>query len=312
MGSVRSLEVLSALTSGASMDEHKPARVTGAASNDPNTPANNSLDLFLRDVRAIAPLGREEEIVLARSAQGGDLRARQRIVESNLRLVIWVAKRYRGQGLPLLDLVQEGALGLIRAVEKFDPDRGFRFSTYAAWWVRQAIVRALADKSRLIRLPVNLVELLDRVGSAERRLLGVHGREPTVQELAELTGIGAERLLALRGWAQAPVSLDQPVGDDGSSVLGELIPDEDTPSPLAIVIAAGYADRVRRLLCTLSERERCVIELRYGLAGEEPCSATEVARRLSVSRERIRQIESRALERLQPLVAPLDLGGPGS
>ncbi|MDX6688858.1 MAG: polymerase primary sigma factor [Solirubrobacteraceae bacterium] len=294
------------------MDEHKPARVTGAASNDPNTPANNSLDLFLRDVRAIAPLGREEEIVLARSAQGGDLRARQRIVESNLRLVIWVAKRYRGQGLPLLDLVQEGALGLIRAVEKFDPDRGFRFSTYAAWWVRQAIVRALADKSRLIRLPVNLVELLDRVGSAERRLLGVHGREPTVQELAELTGIGAERLLALRGWAQAPVSLDQPVGDDGSSVLGELIPDEDTPSPLAIVIAAGYADRVRRLLCTLSERERCVIELRYGLAGEEPCSATEVARRLSVSRERIRQIESRALERLQPLVAPLDLGGPGS
>ena len=195
------------------------------------TPEIDALDLFLRDVGMIALLRPDEEISLAHRIARGDLAAKHRMIEANLRLVVSIAKRYREQGLPFLDLIQEGALGLIRAVEKFDPDKGFRFSTYATWWIRQAIGRALAGKSRMIRMPVNVEARLHAVERAERLLLLEHRRQPTTEEIAAQAGIPADQVVALRHWAQPPVSLEQPVGDDGGSVLGELIADERTPAP---------------------------------------------------------------------------------
>jgi RNA polymerase primary sigma factor len=267
----------------------------------------DALDLFLREIGPIALLRPMEEIALARRVARGDLRAKQRMIEANLRLVVSIAKRYREQGLPFLDLIQEGTLGLIRAVEKFDPDKGFRFSTYATWWIRQAISRALCNTSRTIRMPVNVVAQLNTVARAERRLILEQHREPTTQEIAEQTGISADQVVALRGWAQPPVSLDQPIGDDGSSVLGELIADERAPSPFERASAGMYCDLVRRMLATLNDRERRVLELRYGLNGEAPCTPTEIARRFNLSRERIRQIESRSLSKLERLTTTLEL-----
>jgi RNA polymerase primary sigma factor len=265
--------------------------------------ATDSLELFLRDIRSIALLRPDEEIALARRVARGDLCAKERMIEANLRLVVSIAKRFRNQGLPFLDLIQEGTIGLIRAVEKFDPDKGFRFSTYATWWIRQAISRALSDKARTIRIPVSLGDQHKAVVAAERQLLGVHGRDPTPEEIAELTGFEPQQVVALRIWAQPPVSLETPVGDDGSSVLGEFIADEHAPSVFERASAEVYVDAVRRMLQTLNERERRVLELRYGLTGEEPCTATEVSRRFNVSRERIRQIESRSLSKLEQLAA---------
>jgi RNA polymerase primary sigma factor len=265
------------------------------------TPPTDALALFLRDVRAIAPLRPDEEIGLAHRFARGDLRAKERLIEAHLRLVVAIAKRYRGLGLPFLDLIQEGTLGLIRAVEKFEPHRSLRLSTYATWWIRQAITRALADKSRAIRIPVGVVDDLRAVLGAERRLLGEHGREPTAQEVAALTGIDAAHVLALRRWGQTPISLDQAAGGDGDARVGDLIADEGAAPPWAAAVAHESADTVRRLLGVLTERERRVLELRYGLSDEEPCTATEAARRFSVSRERIRQIEARSLKKLESL-----------
>ena len=265
---------------------------------DDEAPDSDALDLLLRDIRRVPLLRPEEEVVLGRRVAGGDREAKQRMVAANLRLVVSIAKRYRGQGLPFLDLIQEGTLGLIRAVEKFDADKGFRFSTYASWWIRQAVGRALADKSRTIRVPTNVVAELNTLAAAERRLRLQHGREPSTEEVAAVSGIDADRVVALRGWAQAPVSLEQPAGDDGASMLGDLLPD-DAPSPFECAAASVAGDAIRWLLTTLDDRERRVIELRYGLCGDEPCSTTEVGRRLNVSGQRIRQLEARSLEKLE-------------
>jgi RNA polymerase primary sigma factor len=274
--------------------------------SDPS-PEIDALELFLRAIATIALLRREEEIALAHRVARGDLSAKQRMIEANLRLVVSIAKRYRGNGLPFLDLIQEGTLGLIRAVEKFDPDKGFRFSTYATWWIRQAIGRALDDTSRTIRMPVNVVMKLNMVARAERRLLLGHRREPTTQEIAEQAGTTAEQVLALRTWAQPPVSLDQPIGDDGNSRLGELIADHRAPSPFECASADTYGDIVRRLLATLNDRERRILEMRYGLNGQTPSTPTEVARQFNLTRERIRQIESNSLAKLERLTTTLNL-----
>jgi RNA polymerase primary sigma factor len=261
----------------------------------------DSLQLFLKDIGKVRLLTAQEEVDLARRIERGDLDAKQKMVESNLRLVVSIAKNYRNQGLPFLDLIQEGTLGLVRAAEKFDYRKGFKFSTYATWWIRQAIARALADKARTIRIPVHVVEKLNKIGRAERKLVTELGREPTADEIAEVTGIEPDEVDSIKRSAQAPVSLEKPVGDEEESEFGQFIADERAESPYERAAEILTKEALREALENLSYRERRVLELRYGLGGEHPRTLDEVGRTFNVTRERIRQIENQSLKKLQSL-----------
>jgi RNA polymerase primary sigma factor len=261
----------------------------------------DSLQLFLKDVGKVRLLTAQGEVELAKRIERGDLDAKQKMVESNLRLVVSIAKIYRNQGLPFLDLIQEGTLGLVRAAEKFDYRRGFKFSTYATWWIRQAVARALADKARTIRIPVHIVEKLNRIGRAERSLVTELGREPTPEEIAEVTGIGPDELDSIKRSAQAPVSLEKPAGDEEESEFGQFIADEKAESPYERAADILTKEALREALEKLSYRERRVLELRYGLGGEHPRTLDELGRTFNVTRERIRQIENQSLKKLQSL-----------
>ena len=261
----------------------------------------DSLQLFLKDIGKVRLLTAQEEVDLARRIERGDLDAKQKMVESNLRLVVSIAKNYRNQGLPFLDLIQEGTLGLVRAAEKFDYRKGFKFSTYATWWIRQAIARALADKARTIRIPVHVVEKLNKIGRAERKLVTELGREPTPEEIADVTGIEPDEVDSIKRSAQAPVSLEKPVGDEEESEFGQFIADERAESPYERAAEILTKEALREALENLSYRERRVLELRYGLGGEHPRTLDEVGRTFNVTRERIRQIENQSLKKLQSL-----------
>ncbi|MBV8991195.1 MAG: sigma-70 family RNA polymerase sigma factor [Solirubrobacterales bacterium] len=261
----------------------------------------DGLQLFLKGIGKVRLLTAEEEVDLARRIERGSFEAKQRMVESNLRLVVSIAKNYRNQGLPFLDLIQEGTIGLVRATEKYDYRRGFKFSTYATWWIRQAIARALADKARTIRIPVHIVEKLNRIGRAERKLVTGLGREPTVEEIADVTGIEPQEVQAIRRSTQAPISLEKPVGDEEQSEFGQLLADERAESPYERAVAILTSEALRESLENLSYRERRVLELRYGLGDQHPCTLDEVGRAFNVTRERIRQIEHQSLKKLQNL-----------
>jgi RNA polymerase primary sigma factor len=270
----------------------------------------NALALFLKDIGKGQLLSAQEEVGLAKRIERGDLDAKHQLVESNLRLVVSIAKPYRNQGLPFLDLIQEGTLGLVRAAEKFDYRRGFKFSTYATWWIRQAIARGLADTARTIRIPVHIVEKLNRIGRAERSLVTEFGREPTAKEIAELvTGVEPEEVREIKRITQAPISLEQPVGDEDQFEFGQFIADEHAESPYERAVEILTNEALRAALENLSYRERRVLELRYGLGGEHPRTLDEIGRAFNVTREKIRQIESRSLEKLQNLSQAQKLRG---
>jgi RNA polymerase primary sigma factor len=261
----------------------------------------DALQLFLKDIGKVRLLTAQEEVDLSKRIWRGDLDAKRKMVESNLRLVVSIAKNYRNQGLPFLDLIQEGTLGLVRAAEKFDYRKGFKFSTYATWWIRQATARALADKARTIRIPVHIVEKLNRIGRAERKLVTEFGREPTAAEIAEVTGLEPEEVEAIKRSARAPISLEKPVGDEEQSEFGQFIADEQAESPYERAVEILRNDALRDALENLSYRERRVLELRYGLDGEHAHTLDEIARAFNVTRERVRQIQTQSLEKLQNL-----------
>jgi RNA polymerase primary sigma factor len=260
----------------------------------------DALQLFLREAGRHTLLTAAQEVSLAKRIERGDLDAKQVMIQANLRLVISIAKNYRNQGLPFLDLIQEGTLGLIRAVEKFDWRRGFKFSTYATWWIRQAVARALADKARTIRMPVHIVERLQKMNRAERTLWTQLGREPTLEEIAEEASLPLQQALEVRAAARASTSLDQPVGETEDAVFGDFVAGEG-PLPEEEVEVSLRSQALREALGALSERERQVVVLRYGLTDAEPKTLEEIGRRLGLTRERVRQIEIDSLRRLSTL-----------
>ncbi len=255
--------------------------------------------IYLKEIGRVALLKAEEEVALAKAIEAGDEAARHHLTEANLRLVVSIAKKYMGRGLSLLDLIQEGNLGLLRAVEKFDYHRGYKFSTYAHWWIRQAITRALADKARTIRIPVHMIEMLNKLGRVSRRLLQELGREPTDEEIADEMALTPEKAREMVKLSQAPVSLEAPIGEEKNTHLGDFVEDKEATSPVDAAVLSMQRIEVEEVLNTLTPRERRVLQLRYGLIDAEQRTLEEVGQRFGLTRERIRQIETKALRKLR-------------
>lgn len=261
--------------------------------------AEDPVRMYLKEIGRIPLLSSEEEIELAKRMEEGDEEAKKKLSEANLRLTVSIAKRYSGRGMQFLDLIQEGNLGLIKAVEKFDYRKGYKFSTYATWWIRQSITRAIADQARTIRIPVHMVETMNRVNRTSRRLLQEYGREPTPKEIAEAMNLPVERVLEISKISQEPVSLETPIGEEEDSHLGDFIQDEHIPVPADEAAHTLLREQLEKVMDTLSEREQKVLALRFGLEDGKPHTLEEVGREFQVTRERIRQIEAKALRKLR-------------
>ncbi len=274
---------------------------------EPREVSTDALQLFLKDIGKVDLLTAAQEVELAKRIERGDHSAKQEMVEANLRLVVSIAKKYRNQGLPFLDLIQEGTIGLVRAAEKFDYRKGFKFSTYATWWIRQAVARALADKARTIRMPVHVVEKLNKIVRSERKLRAELGREPTAIEIGRDLDLTSDEVEHIRRSAQTPVSLEKPVGDEDESEFGHFLTDVNLPLPDEEAETTMRKETLRKILGTLSSRERQVLELRYGLDGQHPRTLDEVGRTFNVTRERIRQIENQSLKKLRALADAVKL-----
>ena len=273
-------------------DEKLYAADAGASLDDP-------VRMYLKEIGEVSLLTKEQEVEYAMRIEAGDEDAKNLLAEANLRLVVSIAKKYFGRGMPFLDLIQEGNLGLMRAVDKFDYHRGYKFSTYATWWIRQAITRAIADQARTIRIPVHMVEMVNKLVRVSRRLLQELGREPDDEEIAEEMGVTPERVREIRKVSRDPVSLETPVGDEGDSNLGDLIEDKQAVAPVEAASLSMLSSEVEDVLDTLTPRERRVVQLRFGLIDGHPRTLEEVGRRFGVTRERIRQIEAKALRKMR-------------
>lgn len=260
---------------------------------------DDPVKMYLKEIGRISLLTAEEEVELAKRMEAGDMEAKRKLAEANLRLVVSIAKRYVGRGMHFLDLIQEGNMGLMKAVEKFDYTRGFKFSTYATWWIRQAITRAIADQARTIRIPVHMVETINKLVRVQRQLIQELGREPTDEEIAEAMGIEIEKVQDVRKIAQEPISLETPIGEEEDSHLGDFIEDDTAVAPDEAADFTMLREQLGEILSTLTYRERKVLELRFGLTDGTPRTLEEVGREFDVTRERIRQIEAKALRKLK-------------
>ena len=279
------------------MDE--PADVDLEATLPKSIAVDDPVRMYLKEIGKVPLLSADEEIELAKRMEQGDEEAKRRLCEANLRLVVSIAKRYVGRGMLFLDLIQEGNLGLIKAVDKFDYTKGYKFSTYATWWIRQAITRSIADQARTIRIPVHMVETINRLIRVSRQLLQTYGREPSPEEIAEEMNISVEKVREIQKIAQEPVSLETPIGEEEDSHLGDFIPDEDVPAPAEAAAFSMLKEQLIEVLDTLTEREQKVLKLRFGLEDGRARTLEEVGKEFDVTRERIRQIEAKALRKLR-------------
>ena len=255
--------------------------------------------MYLKEIGSVKLLSPEEEVELSKRAEAGDQKAKDRIIEANLRLVVSIAKKYVGRGIPFLDLIQEGNMGLIKAVEKFDYAKGFKFSTYATWWIRQSITRGIADKGKTIRVPVHMVETINKTLRMSRNLLQELGRDPLPEEIAVHMGVSEEKVREIIKISQEPVSLETPIGEEEDSHLGDFIPDDEVPAPSEVATFTMMREQLTRALDTLTPREEKVLRLRYGLDDGRARTLEEVGKKFNVTRERIRQIEAKALRKLR-------------